>query len=100
MAVPVDADACVGKSLVTAIERHVILDLALILFHELFGPDQCRLFFGGKDENKISLCFHCRVIQSAYRGQQGFDVARVVAYTRRVNSPLANLSVDLPSSSY
>src|SRR5689334_25032315 len=94
MAVPVDADAGVGESLVTAVERDIVINLAFVIFRILLRAGHAGFFVSGEDEHEIALGFDLRGVERAERGEQGFDVARVVADTGSVNAAVANSGFD------
>ena len=65
MPVPIDTYAGIGESFVTAVERDVVIDLAFILFCEMFGAGQARFFISRKDKNQIALSLNLGVIEGA-----------------------------------
>src|SRR5215510_11576743 len=95
MAIPVDANARISKSLVTAIERDVLIDLSFVLIEITFHAIECRLFFNCEDEDKVAFGFDLRLVQRSNRREQGSDVARVITNSRRVNSAIAHGRFDL-----
>ena len=86
MAIPVDADAGVSESFVTAVERDVVIHLAFVLFRILLRAGHSGFFVGGEQENEIAFGFDLGGVECANRCEQCFDVARVVADAGRINA--------------
>src|SRR4026207_1002419 len=97
VAIPVDPDSGVREPFITTVKRDVVIDLALVLLHKLFGAPQTRFFLDRKNKNQITLCFDGCRIKSANHRQQRFNVARVVSDSRRVHSAFPNVSFDFES---
>src|ERR1044072_1311566 len=95
MAVPVDADTRVRESFVTAVERDVVINLAFVIFRILLRAGHTGFFVGREDENQIAFGFDLSSVEGADRGEERFDVARVVADSGRVNTAVAHSGFDL-----
>src|SRR5207253_9609842 len=84
MAIPVDADSRISEPFVAAVERDVLIDLALVLLDISLHAFKGRLFFDRENENQVAFGFDFRFIKRPDRRQQRLDVARVVANAGRV----------------
>src|SRR5215213_8236792 len=95
MAVPVDPDAGVRESFVPAIERDVVINLGLVVFRVLFGAAHPGFFVGGKQKDQIAFGLDLCRVERANRGEQRFDVSRIVANAGCINPAVAHSSLDL-----
>src|SRR5947209_14374577 len=95
MLVPVDADAAVCEALVASVERDVVTDFILVLPHEGVDAFECGLLLDGEEEDEVASGLYVRRVERAYHGEQGLDVARVVADAGRVQFAVAHLDLDL-----
>src|SRR5689334_9959137 len=97
VAIPVDADARISKPFVTAIERDVLINLSFVRVDISLHSFEGRLFFDRKHEYEIAFRFDFRRVQRANRRQQGFNIPRVVANSRRINLAVTYLCLDRQS---
>src|ERR1051325_3882291 len=95
VAIPVDADAGVRESFVTAVERDVVINLAFVIFRILLRAGHAGFLVGHEDEHEIAFGVDLRGVERTNGGEQGFDVTRVVADSGSVNTPVANSRLDL-----
>jgi len=56
------------------------------------APTSAVFFFSGKDEYQVAFVFTSAESKGADGRQQGFDVARVISYSRCVDPAIANYS--------
>ncbi len=95
MAVPVDPDAGVGESFVAAIERDVIIDFAFVVFCKLFRARHSGFFVSGEEKDDVALGFYVGCVECADGGEQRFDISRIVADARGINTSVTNSGFDL-----
>src|SRR5687767_5109502 len=95
MAVPVDSNAGVRETFVTAVESDVVVHLSFVIFRILLGAAHSGLFVCSEQKDEVAPgCYFCRV-ERPNRGEQGFDVSRVVANAGSVDATIANSGFDL-----
>ena len=95
MPIPVDANAGVSESFITAVERNVVIYLRLIFIDVSFHASECGFFLDREDEHQIAFRLNFRFIQGANRRQQRLDVAGVVANAGCVDSAVTDRGFDL-----
>src|SRR6185436_17176363 len=88
--VPVDADAGIGKTFITTVERDVVIDLALVRLSKLPGAAHRSFLFDSKYKNQIAFGLNFARVQRPDGRQQSFDIARVVANARSKDSAVVN----------
>src|SRR4030095_6292905 len=95
MTIPIDANAGVGEPLVTAIQRDVVVHLALVVFSVLLGTGHSGFLVSCEKKDQVAPGLDLGGIKRANRSQERFDVAGVVAHARRIHTTVANSSFDL-----
>src|SRR5215213_9259240 len=95
MAIPVDPDAGVSESLVTAVKRDVVIHFAFVIFRILLRASHSGFFVSRKQEDESAFGFDFGGVECADGCEQRFDVARVIANAWRINTPVANSCFDL-----
>src|ERR1700748_2380418 len=95
MPVPVDADAAVCESLVSPVERDVMIYSRLVLAHERLDALEGRLLLDCEEEDDVGSGLSPSAAERANHREHGLDVARVVPYAGRVEPPASPLDLDL-----
>ena len=95
--VPINSDAAVGESFVSAIQRDVIVDIFFVALDILLCARQSDLFSGGKNKYDIAFGFDIRTLECSDRGKQRRHIPSIIATARSIDPTVFNPGCNISS---